>query len=76
MKWGPEHPQVALNYFLMGKIFIDMGNQPIGESFFAKVAEIWYRYLKNVFEKSHEEQEAFLVEQLSLEEAINYLTFI
>jgi hypothetical protein len=56
MKWGPEHPQVALNYFLMGKIFIDMGNQPIGESFFAKVAEIWYRYLKNVFEKSHEEQ--------------------
>ena len=40
----------------MGKVFADMGSQPIGESFFAKVAEIWYRYLKNFFEKMPEEQ--------------------
>jgi hypothetical protein len=60
----------------MGKIFVDMGMSPVGESFYAKVAEIWYRYLKNFFEKSNEEQEAFLIEQLSLEEAINYLIFI
>jgi hypothetical protein len=50
----------------MGKIFVDMGMSPVGESFYAKVAEIWYRYLKNFFEKSNEEQEAFLIEQLSL----------
>jgi hypothetical protein len=37
-KWGPEHPYVAHNYFLMGKVFTDMGSQSIGESFFAKVA--------------------------------------
>jgi hypothetical protein len=29
---------VAANYFLMGKFFIDAGNQSAGESFFAKVA--------------------------------------
>jgi hypothetical protein len=75
-KHGPESPYVALNYFLMGKIFVDMGLPSVGESFYAKVAEIWYRYLKNFFEKSNEEQEAFLIEQLSLEEAINYLIFI
>lgn len=37
-KWGPEHPNVAHNYFLMGKVFSDMGNQSVGESFFSKVA--------------------------------------
>jgi len=37
-KWGPEHPYVTANYFLMGKVFIDSGNQSTGESFFAKVA--------------------------------------
>jgi hypothetical protein len=47
---------VAHNYFLLGKVFVDMGNQSIGESFFAKVAEIWYRYLKNFFDKIPEEQ--------------------
>lgn len=75
-KWGPEHPYVAINYFLLGKIFNDSGNQSAGEAFFSKVAEIWYRYLKNFFEKSPHEQEEFLIEQLSLEEAINYLIFI
>jgi hypothetical protein len=40
----------------MGKFFIDSGNQAIGESFFAKVSEIWYRYLKNYFVISSEEQ--------------------
>lgn len=44
-----------------------MGNQSVGESFFAKVAEIWYRYLKQFFEKIPEEQDAFLVEQFALE---------
>jgi hypothetical protein len=29
---------VAYNYFLMGKVFVDMGNQSVGEAFFAKVA--------------------------------------
>jgi predicted proteasome-type protease len=33
-----------------------MGNQAVGEAFFAKVAEIWYRYLKNFFDKIPEEQ--------------------
>lgn len=47
---------MALNYFLMGKIFVDMGMPAVGEGFYAKVAEIWYRYLKNFFEKSPEEQ--------------------
>jgi len=53
-----------------------MGNQAVGEGFFAKVAEIWYRYLKNFFDRIPEEQEAFLIEQFSLEEAINYLVYI
>lgn len=53
-----------------------MGNQAVGEAFFAKVAEIWYRYLKNFFDKIPEEQETFLIEQFSLEEAINYLVYI
>lgn len=60
----------------MGKVFVDMGNQAVGEGFFAKVAEIWYRYLKNFFDRIPEEQEAFLIEQFSLEEAINYLVYI
>ena len=47
---------MALNYFLMGKIFVDMGMPAVGEGFYAKVAEIWYRYLKKFFEKSPEEQ--------------------
>lgn len=55
-KWGPEHPYVAQNYFLLGKVFVDMGNQAVGETFFSKVAEIWYRYLKNFFDKVPEEQ--------------------
>jgi hypothetical protein len=42
---------VAQNYFLLGKVFVDMGNQAVGEGFFAKVAEIWYRYLKNFFDR-------------------------
>lgn len=37
-KYGPENPYVALNYFLMGKIFVDMGMSAVGESFYAKVA--------------------------------------
>jgi hypothetical protein len=41
---------------MLGKIFIDMGSQAAGESFFAKVAEIWYRYLKNFFDKIPEDQ--------------------
>lgn len=56
LKWGPEHPYVASSYFLMGKVFVDSGNQSAGEAFFAKVAEIWYRYLKNYFELGPEEQ--------------------
>jgi hypothetical protein len=60
----------------MGKFFTDSGNQAVGEAFFAKVVEIWYWYLKNYFELGPEEQETFLIEQLSLEEAINFLTFI
>jgi hypothetical protein len=37
-KWGPEHPYVASSYYLMGRVFIDSGNQAVGEAFFAKVA--------------------------------------
>lgn len=50
----------------MGRIFVVAGNQSVGEAFFAKVAEIWYRYLKNYRELSPEDQENFLLDQLSL----------
>lgn len=67
---------MAQSYFLLGKVLIDMGNQVAGEALFAKVAEIWYRYLKKFFELGPEMQEEFLVEQFVLEEAINYLVFV
>lgn len=73
LKYGPEHPVSSLNYFLMGRIFLEQGRVEQAEAFFGKLAEIWYRYLKSYFKKSPQQQEQFLVDELVLEEALENL---
>jgi tetratricopeptide (TPR) repeat protein len=73
LKYGPEHPVTSLNYYLMGRIFREQGRVEQCESFFGKLAEIWYRYLKSYFKKSPQQQEQFLVDELVLEEALENL---
>ncbi len=56
LKYGPEHPTTSLNYYLIGRIFLEQARFEQAEAFFGKVAEIWYKYLKTYFKKPEDQQ--------------------
>jgi len=49
--FGPDHFITSLDYFQVGQILVQLKKTVQGEAFFAKIAEIWYKYLKNLFQK-------------------------
>jgi len=56
----------------MGNIFIKMKKVPEGESFYGKVAEIWYWYFKK-FSTLNEEEQSKIPEEMIVKEALDIL---